>query len=1118
MTEPPAPRPGDAHAVSAGRPAIVPLCVAVLAALSAGFGGLLIELVAVRRIGLILGNTASASAWVAAVFFAGLGAGGLWVASARADALRARGPGGAARVYGIVAVLLVAGDLLLRVLPPLGWGPGAILVVLHPGLAAFAMGVAFPLLFAVRVSAGWLIGANLLGSVAACAVGGVWLLPVAGFTVSGLCAAVAYGGAALCCAGLRSTVRTPAASQATAETGAFGVSAERSVYWIAGASGFATLAFEVLLLRRLPFFVEGFQPTLSGVLATCLLGLSVGAAFGPLVLRPLVARVGAATVAAWAAGIGGLLTCVGLTELAGRATVPMWVGSDLEFHGRIWLAALVAGAPACLALGAVGPLCVDALAGGGDLSIAGTGRRARVAGRVFFAQGLGALAGALAAGHLVPWLAPRAYFVVLPLVIAVGAVALVLLGRSGSAGAGRVPTRSLCGIAGLALLLGAVGLAGPGAPWDPTPPVRGSRYDHPRKFDYVDHRIDSGVTASVVYDRASHSMTLYTNEFRAAYTGPDTAYMKVLGHLPFLLREGLRDVAVIALGTGTTAAAVTQWPDPRRIDVVEISPAVLDLVDYFANDGPVWTGERAPFLRDPRTVVNVTDGRRWLAQRAAASLDLVTMEPLLPYAPGTAALYSREFYELARSRMRERGLFLQWVPTHSMPTEFFETLLATFGDVFPATSVWLVDQSTLLVGSATEHLDELELAGQRLTAAPLLAARTLHEAGLARPVDLGVALLGRLDLGALRDAERLTDDRPFLEHIGYWDRDTRLGFYGNNLRALLACVDRGAARADLAPLREHRLRGLALRSDARIGVIGPDAATTELTRARVLAPYSTLLHREETLAWRAHYERRVLLSDGGVDAAGVARGHVRRDPGSAILLAAAGLGQGADAEAAMQAACAVDPILFLEVDRLPRFLASHVPASLPPSPLADLANLPDDPEEIVTRASEPGPLGAALRAAFAVRVARAAVAVAESRPLGAALATLAPTFDPASLEMFAASVARSGRGDVALCREVRAVWRRDLLMPRSLVDVATSPDPAARAELGRSLRGHRGARALRALADLMEDAELSVRVSAAAVIAADSFLRDRIRFDPEWPESRRRAAAAAVRAWHDRGS
>src|SRR5690606_10041591 len=144
-----------------------------------------------------------------------------------------------------------------------------------------------------------------------------------------------------------------------------------------------------------------------------------------------------------------------------------------------------------------------------------------------------------------------------------------------------------------------------------------------------------------------------------------------------------------------------------------------------------------------------------------------------------AALYSREFYELVRSRLREGGLCVQWVPTHAMPRPMFETLLGTFVDAFPATSIWLVDQSTLLVGSTRQHLGSPAGLDARLASAPELARTTLHEAGIATADDLLAAHVAA-PRAAFAAAERLGDDRPFLERIGYWSGEERLSFLGRN--------------------------------------------------------------------------------------------------------------------------------------------------------------------------------------------------------------------------------------------------------------------------------------------------------------------------------------------------
>lgn len=1057
-----------------------------VAALVAGFGGLAFEIAVLRRLGLVLGNTAEAAAGVVAAFLCGLGVGGFVASRLRGP----RGLAGAAAFYAATAMLVLASDPLVGALGPVGAGVGTLATMVLVGLPAVAMGIAFPLLFDGldgRRAPGVVVALNLAGSVAAAWIAGNQLVPLLGLSathrIGGACYVVAAAAAAFGALGRGPvTVRAaPAPGLAPHLALAFG-------------AGLLVLGFEVLLLRRLPFFLEGFQPTMSGVLAACLLALAAGAALGPVLARGRSARA-----AGFALVLAALGACLGLHERLVPVLGRLAVQDDAGLHLRILGAALVASAPALVCAGAVVPLCLGSVA---------PGARGRAAGLLFLAQGAGSFAGAVLVGHALPLIAPSAFFAVVPAGVAL--LALVAAARV-------VPGTAAIGGAAV-VVLALLGVAGAGSPLDPTPPVRGSRFDRPSAYRPIAHRTDAVTTASVVYDRAHHSMVLFTDEFRAAYTGPGTSYMKVLGHLPFLLRDGLREVAVIALGTGTTADAVRAWPDPERIHVVEISPAVLSLVDHFAGDGPVPTGAPAPFRADPRTIVHVADGRRWLARREPGTLDLVTMEPLLPYAPGTAALYSAEFYQRVREALRPDGLCVQWVPTHAMPRAMFETLLATFADAFPATSVWLIDQSTLLVGSAPPHMPALEELEARLQAAPPLARRTLHEAGIATSVDLLAAHVGVEPLRVLDGARRLTDDRPFLERIGYWSGIERLSFLPDNLAVLdaIAAASLPADPLDAASWierRRERLAGLAARSRELLDPTGA-AVREALGRAaglRRLAPRSVLLHHEETLALRAAIRAEVLRMPLTA-AAPLARRHVLRDLGSAPLLAISGADQdpeGPAAQAALLAALAVDPTAPETAPWAFAWAGAAVP-DVRRSPLEDVAVLPDG-AALVALAARQDARGLAVRAAFGVRAGIALAAAAERRALTSAeRAALHEVADPVLLDRYAAAVAARG-GD--LLAEVVPVWRRDLPMPRSL---RTLLDGSAdrRQGLASALADRRGPEAVGALADLLVDAEREVRVAAAAALFRT--VGDQLRYDPDAPESEWRRTAERLRALHNR--
>jgi spermidine synthase len=97
----------------------------------------------------------------------------------------------------------------------------------------------------------------------------------------------------------------------------------------------------------------------------------------------------------------------------------------------------------------------------------------------------------------------------------------------------------------------------------------------------------------------------------------------------------------------------------ERIDVVDISRDVLDLSSI------VYPDPAQDPLRDPRVRVIAEDGRFHL-QTTDRRYDLITAEPPPPRVSGVQNLYSREFFDLARKRLRPGGFVTYWLPIHEL--------------------------------------------------------------------------------------------------------------------------------------------------------------------------------------------------------------------------------------------------------------------------------------------------------------------------------------------------------------------------------------------------------------------------------------------------------------------
>ena len=149
------------------------------------------------------------------------------------------------------------------------------------------------------------------------------------------------------------------------------------------------------------------------------------------------------------------------------------------------------------------------------------------------------------------------------------------------------------------------------------------------------------------------------------------------------------------------------------------------------------------------------------------SYDLVVLEPPPIAYAGVSALYSREFYALARTRLKPNGYISQWLPAYQVPSETALAMVRAFVDVFP--------QAVLLSGAESDLL-LLGANGDRIEIDPDHVASTLSNSAAVR-ADLDRISLGTLHeivgsfvgsrrtlADATRDVTPVMDDRPLQEY------------------------------------------------------------------------------------------------------------------------------------------------------------------------------------------------------------------------------------------------------------------------------------------------------------------------------------------------------------------
>jgi len=187
------------------------------------------------------------------------------------------------------------------------------------------------------------------------------------------------------------------------------------------------------------------------------------------------------------------------------------------------------------------------------------------------------------------------------------------------------------------------------------------------------------------------SMALMVNGKSDSSTLGDVYTVRLLAHLPALFATERDSVMVIGLGTGVTVGELSLYPEIKRIDVAEISPAVIKALPLF--------GEFTHSVhKDSRVKIHQGDAFRIIG-RSPKKWNLIISEPSNPWVTGVDALFTKDFYQLAKKHLTEKGIFAQWFHTHATSPEAIGIVVNTMRQVFPELRVFMTGVDILILAS-----------------------------------------------------------------------------------------------------------------------------------------------------------------------------------------------------------------------------------------------------------------------------------------------------------------------------------------------------------------------------------------------------------------------------------
>ena len=682
-----------------------------------GFTGLVYELLWARMFTLVFGATVLAVSTVLAAFFAGLALGS-WAFGRVVDRF-----GKPLLLYGLLELGIGLYAAFVPSLISLAQGISAnlsqfapdsfyalsllrfvvsLLVILLP---TTFMGASLPVLSRFMVEAwerigrdvGYLYAVNTIGAALGCLVTGFFLIETLGVSTThtlaiilnlavGFVALVLHRTAAPAAVETRTPdvsrlrvkpqrdsrrKRRPARSKRSAQPGSAAgpppATYSRKLVLLVlctfGISGAAALGYEVLWTRNLGVTLHSTTYSFTLILTAFLCGIGLGSfLYGRYLQRSRrpVFLFGAiqATVGVYALALIHFFRV--MPNLAAEVIQPWEADWATMIALQLLMCFLVMLVPTLL-LGCTFPLV-------SRICVAGAEGLGKTVGSVYAVNCLGAIAGSFLAGFVImPTIGVKDGMMLVSAVSV--AVGVFLLGVAPAAS--RLAKRSTIVAAAV---LAAIGLVA--AHKTDLYVGIGISADARKILHYKD-----GLVANVrVEQTADNVLLMIDNKVQAGRLGARSS--QGLGHIPMLLHPDPRRVLTIGMGAGMTAGAVARHP----VETVRI----VDLVASLEETAPYFSQQNHDVLSDERTRFTVGDGRNFLLT-TNERFDVIVADIFFPAGAGTGSLYSLGHYQLAKTRLADDGLIIQWVPLYQLTEEEFRIIAATFLEVFPGAELWLGD-------------------------------------------------------------------------------------------------------------------------------------------------------------------------------------------------------------------------------------------------------------------------------------------------------------------------------------------------------------------------------------------------------------------------------------------
>jgi spermidine synthase len=560
---------------------------------------------------------------------------------------------------------------------------------------------------------GFFYGGNIFGAVAGCLLAGFYLLRVFD-TATATYVALFLNLIVAISAILISRFTSYNYNQPVTESNKTYTFKLKVVYITIALSGMAALGSEVIWTRLLSIMLGSTVYTFSIILSIFLAGLGIGSGAGAL-LGSKIKRPG------FALGFCQFLLILAIAWTSYIITYSLpHRPLDLNSFYNVWYLlqfdlarSAIAVLPPAIFWGASFPLALAAVASPGL-------DPGRMVGGVYASNTIGAIIGSLVFSLIgIPVLGTAISQKLLVVISAVAAIVMFSNVQSTHKSPGTYLTKKIishfsirfAGVtAGIGLLVALVISNIHTIPWFSIAYGRYmSNYGYLQALSKIPPEqpeikitpiyVGEGLNGSVAVTQLSNGVRQFhsVGKVQASTDPRDMRLQRMLGHLSCLLTGNPESVLVVGCGAGITAGTFVTYPEVKNIvicDIESLVPRVIapmfskenyGIADGIEKENPhIVNGKKVRFEND--------DGRHYIST-SNQKFNIISADPIDPWAKGAAALYTVEYFKICKAHLKPGGTMSLWIPLYETSITSVKSMISTFFTVFPNGMIWSNDNN-----------------------------------------------------------------------------------------------------------------------------------------------------------------------------------------------------------------------------------------------------------------------------------------------------------------------------------------------------------------------------------------------------------------------------------------